>query len=111
MSSKGADATIEDNVLNDNATGIQTSDSDATLVRNTVGGGNIGIMVGAGSPTLEDNQIDGADRGLVIGFGVTPTLDGNTVCGNTTNVIVNERAEMPDISANEICEDAPAGQP
>ena len=104
----GDDAIVEDNVLTDNATGISTTSSDATLAGNTVNGGSVGIIVAGGSPTLEGNEVSGADRGLVIGFGTTPTLEANTVCGNTTNLEVNARAEMPDTTGNEICEDTPA---
>ena len=102
-----ADATIDGNVLTDNSIGIQTSSSDASMVDNTVSGGSVGISITGGSPTLEANEIDGAKRGLVIGLGTTPTLEGNTVCGNTINLEVNERAEMPDTAGNEICPDAP----
>jgi len=104
----GGEPIIEGNVLTDNPTGISTSASNAALVGNMLSGGRVGISLFGGSPTLRDNTVDGTEQGLFISVGTTPTLEGNTVCGNETNLVAPDDFELPDMTSNEICEDAPA---
>lgn len=103
----GASAMITGNELIDNEIAISVA-SDAVLDGNDIRGGKVGILLLGGSPALKDNTIEGVERGLVVGLGTTPTLVGNTICGNVTNLDVSERAEAPDLTGNEVCPDAPA---
>jgi parallel beta-helix repeat protein len=102
----GASATIDTNVLVDNAIGIALTGTDALIVNNEISGGSAGIaVIASGSPTLDGNTVQGAtSRGITIGGTSSPTLTGNTVCGNATNLFLDDTA-TPDIGENEICED------
>jgi len=104
----GASATIVDNELTGNQTGLSVRGSGAVISGNVIREGRTGVTLsGAGSPVLEENTIEGYEFGLMIGSGTTPTLTGNTICGNGKNLLLAGSAEMPDTTGNEICEDAP----
>lgn len=104
----GAEPLLEGNELIDNEIAIVLARSDAALKSNVISGGNAGIVIGGGSPVLEANTVEGAGRGIVIGGGASPSLIGNIVCGNATNLFVREGEETPDTTSNEICADEPA---
>jgi F-box protein 11 len=103
-----ASATIVDNELDGNVTGLSVRGSGAVITGNVIREGRTGVnLSGGGSPILEENTIEGNEFGLMIGSGTTPTLTGNTICGNGKNLLLSGSAEMPDTTGNEICEDAP----
>ena len=107
---RGATATIEENELIDNSTGISLTASDAAIEDNAITGGQAGITIVAdGSPTLTGNTVEGVTaRGIAIADG-SPTLTGNVLCGNGTNLWVADDAEPTIVDSNEICEVMPDG--
>lgn len=102
-------ASIEDNELVDNGIGISWSSTQpGTIDSNTIRGGQAGLVLSSGSPVVTGNIVaDAAFRGIAMGRTASPSLDGNTVCGSTTNLWVDERAE-PEMGDNDICPDAAA---
>jgi len=101
------EVTLEGNELIDNNIGITLSSSDVLVDGNHVKGGKAGIVVGTGSPILRDNSVEGSGRGIIVGMRTSPTLIGNTACGNEENLVVNDPAE-PVMEDNKICPDTPA---
>jgi hypothetical protein len=77
--------------------------SSAYLLRNSVGGGMVGVSVLEGAPTLEGNTLSGNTSGLQVGAAGLPTLRGNSICGNSTDVEVLPGAIPPDRSADTPC--------
>ena len=76
---------------------------------NTVTGGDAGIVVTGGSPHLVGNTVERVTgRGIVVGLRASPTLTGNTACGNGVNLFVADNADPVIDETNEICMDAPA---
>jgi len=104
-----ASATIDENTLDRNGSGITVLQSDSDVTGNVIRGeGRDGVsLIFGGSPNLEKNTIEGYEIGLLIDSDTTPTLKGNVICGNGTNLFLTGDAEMPDTTGNEICEDAP----
>lgn len=104
-----ASATIDENTLDRNGSGITVLQSGSDVTGNVIRGeGRDGVsLIFGGSPNLENNTIEGYEIGLLIDSDTTPTLKGNVVCGNDTNLFLTGDAEMPDTTGNEICEDAP----
>lgn len=102
--------TIEGNRLIDNNVGIELGNTDSVVRSNEITGGTDGIIIDRGAPTIEDNSVEGASRrGLTIrSSAATPTLSGNTLCGNGTNLSVPEDAAYDIDATNSICEDVPA---
>jgi parallel beta-helix repeat protein len=101
---------ISGNTLTGNASGIAWSTGGGTIEGNTIREGTAGIVISGGAPLVSDNTVEGLERrGLVIGSGASPTLSGNTSCGNGENLWVAEGATPIIDDTNEICEDAPAG--
>jgi hypothetical protein len=101
---RGTNATIVDNQLHDNATGIATY-GHGLIARNSVRGGSDGIVVWEGSPAIEDNGVEGSsNRGITVLTGGTPTLTGNTLCGNATNLYIAGGAQ-PVLGDNNVCPD------
>jgi parallel beta-helix repeat protein len=107
----GAAATIEGNELVDNEVGIVLFVADALVVGNSISGGRAGITtVVGGSPILDGNTVEGASStGIAIGGLSSPTLTGNTVCDNATNLFVDDNAE-PVMEDNQICTDTPVAE-
>lgn len=102
--------TISGNTLLENGSAIAWNARAGTIENNTVTGGSAGIVITAGSPDVRDNAIEGVERrGLVVARGASPTLSGNTSCGNGENLLIVEGASPVIDDSNEICEDAPAG--
>jgi parallel beta-helix repeat protein len=91
--------------------GISVGSSDAEVRDNVVSGGVSGIVVtSGGSPSLIGNTIeDASGRGVAIGRGTSPALQDNRICGNATNLFVDEGADPLIDDTNEICEDLAAG--
>jgi parallel beta-helix repeat protein len=124
--------TIRGNDLHDSGAGIMVSSGSPTLeiTGNRIRGNDIGVarlrgtvllsdnsitenaqigveILVSSAPTLEDNAITGNLVGMSIGIGATPSLTGNTICDNGTNLEWAANDEPPDTSGNEICEDGP----
>lgn len=75
---------------------------------NLIIGGENGISIEAGSPELTGNTVEGASgRGIAIA-GAAPVLRDNTVCGNGTDLWVDQWATPGIDDSNEICEGAAA---
>lgn len=104
------DARVLDNDFLDNDLAVSLSGSDSEVIANDIRGGGMGItIVDSGEPTVRDNLVEGArTRGIVVGGGTSPTIDGNTVCGNSVNLLVQSNAE-PIVADNDICPDGAAG--
>jgi hypothetical protein len=110
---EGSDIVVRGNTFRDvgfpeAAIRVDGPDTAPLIEGNTVTGGWTGISAYGGSPTLKDNSVEGARTGLVVGAKATPTLVGNTICGNELNLEAPLRTEPLDTTGNEICEDAPA---
>lgn len=107
-----ANPTVEGNEIVEAGRGTFVTGSEAVLVGNTVrdGSGGPGLLINAGTPTLRDNTVEGMVIGLFLGSAADPVMEGNTICGNETNVRFGLPArEVPqDLSGNEVCPDAAA---
>jgi parallel beta-helix repeat protein len=99
---------VSDNDVSDNHVGIAIGRNDGRFEDNMVQGGAFGIvMESGGSPTLVGNTVEGAsDRGVFIGDSSSLILEGNRVCENGRNLVVEGDAVLPISDTNEICEDA-----
>jgi parallel beta-helix repeat protein len=101
---------ISGNTLTGNGAGIAWDSAEGTIEGNTVREGTAGIVILSGAPLVAGNVVEGLEqRGLVVGSGTSPTLSGNTSCGNGENLRVADGATPVIDDTNEICEDAPAG--
>jgi F-box protein 11 len=99
---------IRANALRDNVAAIVWSAPAGVIVDNDVAGGRDGILVGGGSPTVSGNSIaDVERRGLFVGLRASPTLSGNTSCGNGEDLVVEDGASATVDDTNEICGDVP----
>lgn len=109
----GSDAlTVEGNDLVDNSIGIAIGRSNGHFERNSVQGGRAGVVITGESPTLIDNSIEGASvRGLVVVRPASPTLEGNLVCGNVENLVMEPGEDQPVRATNEICDDVSIAAP
>lgn len=104
----GATATIEDNEIFDNSSGL-TIYTDVIVRGNDIHDNSIGVAVIGASPMLERNTIGSNEVGLRIsGSTEDMTLSDNVICDNGTNVNLAGDAELGDTDGNEICEDTPA---
>lgn len=105
--SEGA-PTIRGNTLTDNYLGISWNNDAGVVEGNTITGGEGGIRFIRGAPEVRENTVTGAAAiGLMLSSSASPTLSGNTICDNTTNVEVIGDAPLQGDGTNEICEDAP----
>ncbi len=106
MRVEGATAEIRDNELVSNYTGVLLKDAEMTLAANKIRGGNIGVsVISSGSPLITDNLIENVDTmGVFAANGTSPTIEGNTICGSTKNLMVAPEAH-PTVGQNEICPD------
>jgi len=99
--------TVADNELTDNNIAMGWSAQTGLMDGNSVSGGTAGIVVGRGSPAITNNTLEGIEgRALAIGARTSPTLSGNTSCGNEVNLYVADNASPEIDETNEICEDA-----
>jgi len=91
-------------VFVDNDVAVSLSASNSEIAANEVSGGVIGISVAdSGSPMIKDNAIEDArSRGIVVGAGTSPTIDGNTICGSSVNIHIEEGAD-PGLGENDLC--------
>lgn len=106
----GATATIEDNDIFGNPSGIQINDGDAVVRDNDIHDNGIGVTVMGAWPRLEGNTIGSNQVGLeVSGTTSDLTLSDNVICDNETNVNLVGGAELPDTTGNEICAEGSAG--
>jgi Right handed beta helix region len=99
-----ASATIEDNDVFANETGISLGSDGAMVRSNDVRGNDVGVLVRVGSPTIEGNTITQNRAGLAFGsLPATPELDGNAFCDNEMSVEVPGGIEAPSLDGNEVC--------
>ena len=99
---------ITDNEFDDQGSASIVLDASLEQVEANVirASGGDGIQIERDtSPTLTGNSVTGAARGIFIGSGATPTLIGNRVCDNETNLAMGRSGAEPVLIDNEICED------
>jgi parallel beta-helix repeat protein len=81
------------------------SASDPVVVNNDLRDNVTGISMAGGSPTLEGNTVTGGTTGIVIGAGTSARLSGNTVCDNEVNMRLVDGVDVAGIADNDICPD------
>jgi hypothetical protein len=77
--------------------------SSAIVSGNTITGGTTGLSIVDSTPVVEANSISGNVTGLQVGGSALPTLRGNQICGNVTDVAVLPGSFTPERSADAIC--------
>lgn len=105
LAGPGASAEIRGNTFEDNRTAVSVTDSDALIEGNVVRGGKNGIVtVLGGVHELRNNDVAGVAGTAIMAMpGTSPTLSGNALCGNATNVSGLDEAVVA--GDNEICAD------
>lgn len=98
--------TIVGNELRDDGTGISLGPGSSIVEGNMVAGGSTGIVILSGSPSVVGNTIEGVS-GQVISIAGTssPTVSGNTMCGNGEDLYVSASA-TPEIGDNNVIRSA-----
>jgi len=96
---------IRGNVLTENGWAIRMSASDSAVANNDLRDNVTGISMAGGSPTLEGNTVTGGTTGIVIGAGTSARLSGNTVCDNEVNMRLVDGVDVAGIADNDICPD------
>lgn len=106
LSDGAGPARIAENDFSDNGTGIIASQTDAHIEGNTIEGGAAGVVIlRHGTPTISGNTVEeAANYGIRVQGGAAPTLTGNRICDNGTNLVLDEGAE-PTMQGNDICPD------
>lgn len=100
---------VRDNVITEAVTGINVKreTGSVALLANDLTQNGSGITWWGGTDgVIDGNTISEGISGLVINGG-SPTVTGNSVCGNTSNLTVSSTADLVDDGTNDICEDAP----
>lgn len=98
------------NVLRDDAIAISWGASAGIIADNDIAGGIEGILIGTGSPVISRNRVAGVERrGLFVGAMSSPTLAGNSLCGNGQDLVIEQGARVTGEDTLEICADTPAG--
>jgi hypothetical protein len=97
-------ATIEDNEVFDNGTGISLGSDDASVSSNAIRANDVGLLVRVGNPAIVGNAITENRAGLALGsLPTAPTLTANELCANEVNVEVPEGIEPPSLDGNDVC--------
>jgi hypothetical protein len=99
------------------APGIAMRDASPTITANTIRGQVTGIEVGVGAaPTIEANLIEDNFLGIVVigpaaAIPAGLVIEGNTFCGNDSNLVVPAGSELT-LEGNTVCDSdghAPSG--
>jgi parallel beta-helix repeat protein len=103
----GATPLIEANEIQDAPTGILVMDTgaDPAIVGNTIrGSSSSAIRVTSGaSPSIEGNAIEDNAVGISVAGSSTPTMIGNTFCGNEEDLEVPEDMALTLGGSNSVC--------
>ncbi|WP_200531286.1 right-handed parallel beta-helix repeat-containing protein [Halorubrum sp. LN27] len=102
----GSNNTVENNEINDCATGIEAFGSDSNIVGNDITSCSTGITVanGASNYTIENNEIsEGSSRGISVFSGSTDahTIQNNTVSNQASGIVLSG-ADNNTLSGNTI---------
>jgi parallel beta-helix repeat protein len=110
VSGEGTTATITGNTIA--ATfGISVGPgAEATIEGNTITGGMTGLALQSDSVRAESNTITGARIGIRVAGSATPTLTGNSLCDNETNLRVDD-GNPTTLDGNEVCADLATAAP
>jgi hypothetical protein len=93
------------NTLVDNGNAIGAPNVEV-VESNEMRDGGSGLVIISGEPLVKDNTVTGmTGRGMAVANGASPTLSGNSLCGNAENLSVAPEATPVDDGTNEICED------
>jgi nitrous oxidase accessory protein NosD len=105
-----AAATIEGNEFDDDGMAVTWgSTKGGSISDNTIRGGFAGITVSGGSPSITGNTIeDVTGRGLAVGVRANATVEGNSICGCGTNLVVDEASDSQ-VGENDVCTEGGAG--
>jgi Right handed beta helix region/Pectinesterase len=99
----GTNATITGSTFSTSCAGIIAREgAEATIEGNTITGGLVGLDLRTDAARVEANSITGADVGISVIGTATPTLAGNTLCDNGTDLRVDE-GNPTTLEGNEVC--------
>lgn len=101
----GAAPTIEENALATNDTGIQLSSTRNTSVAsNDLADNAVGILVAGSDARVDGNTVRGGLTGVVVSSDATTDLTGNTIEGAAEAGIIIRRGASPTLTQNRVCD-------